>query len=164
MRLRRLPINTFAFAALLLAVAGCASSTAATVRKTLDNPKYTDHSYSDILVIGVGGNYDHRTAFERAMVTRIMVEGATATAYYAVVGRNKPVTRNKVSTAVKSRDFDAVLLACILSQSSDVSIASGVIDLFRYDYEELVNPSKIDISGAVILSTELISGPDETRM
>jgi hypothetical protein len=163
-------------ASLILALAGCGGSTG-TVRKTLDNPIYTDHSYSDILVIGVAGDYDNRAAFERAMVSRIQAEGAKATAYYSVVGRNKPITRNTVSTVVKSRGFDAVLLTRVLSQSSNVSVEGGktdtkvsrmetdrVIDLFRYDYEELADPGDMIISSTVTLSAEMFSGPDETRM
>ena len=163
-------------AGLIFAIAGCGGSTG-TVKKTLDNPKYTDHSYRDILVIGVAGDYDNRAAFERAMVSRIQAEGATATAYYTVVGRNKPITRNVVSTAVKSRGFDAVLLTRVLSQSSSVSVegataetevsrmeADRVIDLFRYDYEEMADPGDINIRSTVTLSAEMFSGPDETRM
>jgi hypothetical protein len=164
------------YAILILALAGCGGSTI-TVKKTLDNPKYTDHSYSDILVIGVAGDYDNRAAFERAMVSRIQAEGAAATAYYTVVGRNKPITRNAVSTIVKSTGFDAVLLTRVLDQSSNVSVEGGkadtkvsrmeadrVIDLFRYDYEEMPGPGNINISSTVILSAEMFSGPDETRI
>ena len=176
MRALNLRTHLVICAGLIFAIAGCGGSTG-TVKKTLDNPKYTDHSYRDILVIGVAGNYDNRAAFERAMVSRIQAEGATATAYYTVVGRNKPITRNVVSTAVKSRGFDAVLLTRVLSQSSSVSVegataetevsrmeADRVIDLFRYDYEEMADPGDINIRSTVTLSAEMFSGPDETRM
>ena len=161
---------------LILVLASCGGSTS-TVKKTLDNPQYTDHSYSDILVIGVAGDYDNRAAFERAMVSRIKAEGATAVAYYTVVGRNQPISRSNVSAAVKSRGFDAVLLTRVLSQSSSVSVEAGktdtkvsrmeadrVIDLFRYDYEQMAEPGDINISSTVTLSAEMFSGPDETRM
>ncbi len=82
----------------LILTAACGGSTAE-VKKTLDNPQYTDHSYNDILVIGVAGGYDNRAAFERAMVSRIKAEGATAVAYYTVVGRNQPISRSNVSAA-----------------------------------------------------------------
>ena len=167
--------HTLSSVAASLALAACGSTP--TVKKTLDNPIYTDSSYSDILVIGVGGDYDNRAAFERAMVSRIKAEGAKATAYYTVVGRNQPITRNIVSTSVKSRGFDAVLLTRVISQSSDVSVGGGttetkvsrkeadrVIDLFQYDYEELTQPGEINISSTVTLSAEMFSGADETRM
>lgn len=167
--------STAALCSAILAVAACSSTV--TVKKTLDNPIYTDSSYSDILVIGVGGDYSNRAALERAMVSRIGAEGAAATAYYSVVGRNQPITRNIVSASVKSRGFDAVLLTRLISHSSNVTVDSDiieikasrietarVIDLFLYDYEELTQPGEINISGTVTLSAEMFSGPDETRM
>jgi hypothetical protein len=173
----RLQFSVVVFAGAFLVLAGCAGGGTVTVKKTLDNPQYTDHSYSDILVIGVAGDYDNRAAFERAMVSRIKVESAAATAYYTVVGKNKPITRNTVSAVVKSRGFDAVLLTRVLSQSSVASVegsttdtkvsrmeADRVIDLFRYDYEQMTDPGDINILSTVTLSAEMFSGPDETRM
>lgn len=174
MRLQKLQLS--AVVAMCLLLAGCGGSTAS-VKKTLDNPKYTDHSYSDILVIGVGGDYSNRAYFEREMVSRIKAEGAAAAAYYTVVGRNQPITRSTVSTAVKSRGFDAVLLARVISQDAGISVDGGTsetkvsrkeagraIDLFRYDYVELTEPGLINILSTVTLSAEMFSGPDETRM
>ncbi len=81
MRTAKLHAHLIIYASLMLALSACGGSTG-TVKKTLDNPKYTDLSYNDILVIGVAGDYDNRAAFERAMVSRIKAEGATAVAYY----------------------------------------------------------------------------------
>jgi hypothetical protein len=163
--------------AICLVLAGCGSTGGGTVKKTLDNPKYTDLSYSNILVIGVGGDYSNRAYFERAMVSRIKAEGAAAAAYYSVVGRNQPITRSTVSTVVKSRDFDAVLLARVISQDADISVETGksetkvsrkeagrAVDLFRYDYDELTEPGVINILSTVTISAEMFSGADETRM
>jgi hypothetical protein len=175
-RTAKMHVYLIIYASLMLTLAACGASTS-TVKKTLDNPKYTDLSYNDILVIGVGGDYDNRAAFERAMVSRIKAAGATAVAYYTVIGRNKPITRSAVSAAVKSRGFDAVLLTRVLSQSSVASVegattdtkvsrmeADRVIDLFRYDYEQMADPGDINILSTVTLSAEMFSGPDETRM
>lgn len=178
MRIPRLHIITLICAGLVFALAGCGSSTGGTsVRKTLDNPQYTDHSYNNILVIGVGGDYNNRATFERSMVSRIKAEGASATAWYSVVGRNQPINRATVSAAVKSRGFDAVLLARVISQETDVAMGQGtvetkvtrkssdrVIDLFRYDYDELTQPGTINTSGTITIFAEMFSGPDETRM
>lgn len=174
MRIRESRISLIA--AVCLTLAGC-GGTGGTVKKTLDNPKYTDHTYSDILVIGVGGDYNNRAYFEREMVSRINAGGATATAYYTVVGRNMPITRSTVSAAVRSRGFDAVLLTRVISQQADVFMQEGssetkvsrksadrVIDLFRYDYDELTEPGVINVSSTITLSAEMFSGPDETRM
>ena len=173
--MRLLKPHLYSIIAVSMILAACGG--ASTLKKTFDNPVYTDSSYSDILIIGVAGDYDNRAAFERAMVSRIKAVGAKATAYYTVVGRNQPIDRNTVSTAVKSRGFDAVLLTRVISQATDVSAqdgssemkvsrkeASRAIDLFRYDYDELSEPSVINISSTVTLSAEMFSGPDEARM
>jgi len=172
----RLPkLHTFSIVAVSLVLAACGST--GTVKKTLDNPIYTDSSYNDILIIGVAGDYDNRAAFERAMVSRIKAEGADATAYYTVVGRNQPITRNTVSNVVRSRGFDAVLLTRVVSQATDMSVQDGssetkvsrkeagrAVDLFRYDYEELTEPRDLIISSSVVLSVEMFHVADETRM
>ncbi len=175
MRLRKFRFSIII--AICLVLAGCGSTGGGTVKKTLDNPKYTDLSYSNILVIGVGGDYSNRAYFERAMVSRIKAEGAAAAAYYSVVGRNQPITRSTVSTVVKSRGFDAVLLVRVISQDADISVEAGTsetkvsrkeaaraVDLFRYDYDELTEPGVINILSTVTISAEMFSGPDETRM
>ena len=175
MRLRKFRFSIII--AICLVLAGCGSTGGGTVKKTLDNPKYTDLSYSNILVVGVGGDYSNRAYFERAMVSRIKAEGAAAAAYYSVVGRNQPITRSTVSTIVKSRGFDAVLLVRVISQDADISVeasksetkvsrkeAGRAVDLFRYDYDELTQPGVINILSTVTISAEMFSGPDETRM
>ena len=55
MRTAKLRTHLIIYASLIFVLGGCAGSTA-TIKKTLDNPKYTDFSYSDILVIGVAGD------------------------------------------------------------------------------------------------------------
>ncbi len=175
MRLRKFRFSIII--AICLVLAGCGSTGGGTVKKTLDNPKYTDLSYSNILVVGVGGDYSNRAYFERAMVSRIKAEGAAAAAYYSVVGRNQPITRSTVSTVVKSRGFDAVLLVRVISQDADISVDGGTsetkvsrkesgraVDLFRYDYDELTQPGVINILSTVTISAEMFSGADETRM
>lgn len=161
--------------ALMASLAGCAVEST-NVMKTFDDPTYTDHSYNDILVIGVAGDYNSRAEFERVMVSRIKAEGGTATAYYTVVGRNQPIMPETVRTVVRARDFSAVLLTRVISQESAVSIQGGpsdteatrrqdrAIDLFRYSYETLTNPSVINVRSTVTLSAEMFSSADERRM
>jgi hypothetical protein len=42
--------------------------------------------------------------------------------------------------------------------------AESPIDLFRYDYEVLNNPSQINVASTVVLSTEIFSAADEKRV
>ncbi len=167
-------VYRYAIVTVTLVLTACGST--GTLKKTFDNPVYTDSSYSDILIIGVAGAYNNRTALERAMVSRIKAKGVKATASYTVVGR-QPIDRHIVSTAVRSRGFDAVLLTRIISQAADLSAqggssrtkvsrqaASRAIDLFLYDYEELSDPGDLNISSTVVLSVEMFHAADETRM
>lgn len=171
---RPLILHAFSIVTASLVLTACGGT--GTLRKTFDNPIYTDSSYSDILVIGVAGDYDNRGAFERVMASRIKAAGATATASYTVFGR-QPINRVVVSAAVQSRGFDAVLLTRVISQATDMSLqdgtsetkvsrkeASRAIDLFRYDYEELSDPGDLVISSTVILSVEMFHAADEARM
>ena len=153
-----------------LALSACGNTS--TIKKTFDHPLYTDSSYSDILIIAVAGDYDDRASFERAIVSGISAEGAHATAYYTVVGRHQPITRNTVSAVVAARGYRAVLLARVLVQAADSTLrygasrkqASRAIDLLRYDYDELNIPWDIVLTRPMILSAELFHAADEKRM
>jgi hypothetical protein len=161
-------------AGLILLLAGCAAPVQ--VVKTFEDPGYADVAFSDVLVIGVAGSYDNRARFERTMASRLSSAGIAGTAYYTVIGRNKPITRSDVSNAVQARGFDSVLLTRVVSQEASASekrgAASatatrrddGVVDLFRYDYVVFSNPSTINIASTVVLSTELYSAADEKRI
>ena len=112
-----------------LALSACGNTS--TIKKTFDHPLYTDSSYSDILIIAVAGDYDDRASFERAIVSGISAEGAHATAYYTVVGRHQPITRNTVSAVVAARGYRAVLLARVLVQANYKDIDARVTILDR---------------------------------
>ena len=144
---------------------------------TFEEAGYENVSFSNALVIGVAGNYETRAQFERAMAAELNVSGVAGTAYYAVIGRNRAITRSDVSDAVRARGFDSVILTRIVSQQSVVTEESGAstakatrrdadtpIDLFRYDYEVLNNPTQINIASTVVLSTEVFSAADEKRI
>ncbi len=172
----RLPIrHTLTIVAASLALAACGNT--GPIKKTFDNPNYTDSSYNDILVIGVAGDHDNRAAFERAMVSRIKAEGAKAAPYYTVVGRIEPIRRTTVDVVVRSRGFDSVLLIRVISRVANISVqdistkikvpkkrGNRAIDLFRYDYDELIEPGDFVLSSTVVLSAEMFHVTDEVRM
>jgi hypothetical protein len=161
---------------LLWLLSGCATSSIKPVT-TFQEPGYENAAYRDALIIGVAGSYDSRATFERHMASTLSDSGIKGTAYYSVIGRNKEITRSDVSDAVRARGFDSVILTRIVSQESNVSEKRGastatasrrdsepVIDLFRYDYEVLNNPSTINVASTVVLSTEVFSAVDEKRV
>lgn len=168
--------QVFVFAAMAIVLAACSSTSIKPVT-TFREAGYEAPRFNNVLVIGVAGSYESRTQFERMMASRLNATGTRATAYFGVVGRNKEITRSDVTDAVRARGFDAVVLTRVVSQQSSVSEkdgastakatrrdASSAVDLFRYDYEVLNNPSSINIKSTVVLSTEVFSAADEKRV
>jgi len=152
-------------------LAGCATPTR--VSSTFSDDDYEVSAFENILVIGVAGNYNSRAQFERTLASGIRAEGASASAYYTVVPGNDPISREAVLQAVSAGDFDAVLLTRIVNQEDNIEEESGStgarastiggrpINFFRYDYEELNEPSTINLTTTVTLSSELFSAAEE---
>lgn len=173
-QIQKSKVTTTATILAALMLAACAAPV--TVVKTFDDPAYTASQFRNVLVIGVAGSYESRARFERLLSAKLSDTGITAVAYYSVIGRNQEITKSDVVNAVRSRGFDSVLLTRILSQESLVvekrgaSTAkatrkdNGPVDLFRYDYEVLNNPSTINVESTVVLLTEFYSAADEKRI
>lgn len=161
-------------AAAAMLATGCASS--ARVEKVLHEPDYKGAHFSNVLVIAVAHDYNARAQFERQLVVAIRASGAAATAYYTVIGHNPPVTRNDIGNAIRARNFDAVLLTRIAGQENRVAVLRGssetkttrrnenAFDLFRYDYEVLNEPDRVEVSSTVVLITELYAAADEKKV
>ncbi len=171
MRERYLRTLTSVFIAGAFLVAGCSASTR--VAKTFEDPEYVDASFGNFLVIGVAGDYDARAQLERTVVSRLRMQGASASAYYSIVRGNKPLARDVVIDVIQEHGFDAVLVTRVVSQQTDISVTSGSaetkastiggrpINFFRYDYDELNEPDSINVTTTVVLGTELFSAVDE---
>ncbi len=143
-------------ATLALGLSACAESTR--VAKTFHDGSYDGTFFSNFLVIAVAGSSNSRTLFERTLVSRLGDLDTSATAYYAVMGRNQPIVRDILSIAVRSRGFDAVLL------TRPVNRELPVVDLFRFNYVELNQLDSINVSSAVELMSELYAVSDEKRI
>ena len=143
-------------ATLALGLSACAESPS--VVKTFHDGSYDGTYFNNFLVITVAGSTDSRTLFEKTLVSRLVELDTSATAYYAAMGRKQPIERDMLSIAVRSREFDAVLL------TRPVNRELPVVDLFRFDYDELNQPDNIDVSNAIELMTELYSASDQKRI
>jgi hypothetical protein len=152
------------------------STTSTKVTKILHDPDYKKARYSNVLVIIVTDNYDHRAQFERTVVSAIRRTGAQATAYYTVVGHNPPVSSSDIMNAVRARNFDAVVFTRVKGHS-EVIVAKGatpeaqssviggnLFDLFRYDYEEYQEPENIRMSTNVVMVTQLYDPADQKNV
>jgi hypothetical protein len=147
-------------------LAGCAATSTAV---TYSDPAQASAQFRNFLVAGVALDYDSRAQYERAVVSALRAEGASASAYHAVVGGNKPLTREAVREAVAANGFDAVIVTRVLDTTSDVELRStvtgtkvsrkegGPMHLFRYDYEELDDPVSLSVDIDVTMQTDLYS-------
>jgi hypothetical protein len=157
----------FLLAFVTVFASGCAT------RSTQSGPGTDDASFSNFLVIGVAGDYDSRAQFERSVVSGLTAKGSSASAYYIVTGGNNPVTRETVKEAVVSGGFDAVVVTRVLHSDTDVDVSKsvagakatrkdgGLLNLFRYDYEELNEPLAAEFNTKITFATELYDAASE---
>ncbi len=147
--------------------AGCASSTpSATVIRTLYNP--AQEGFDNILVISVAGEYASRRAFERQVVMELSRMGASATAYYTVIGRNPQFTRAYIHDAIRSRGFDALIFTRQKGQEQEALApmrpVGTAFDLFGYDYGELNRDVRIQEARAITFITEVYDAQAQLKV
>ena len=156
-----MPTSLFRLAALLLTlafVAGCGSTpTTATVIRTQHNPD--PPRFSNVLVIGVAGDYPSRARFESGLAEAISGGSATAAPYYTVVGRRPQLARTFIHDAIRVRGFDAVVFTRQKGQEREELVANRPVgpgfDLFGYDYNELNGAVGIEEAQAITFVTEV---------
>ena len=136
-------------------------------------PQTDDASFSNFLVVAVAGNYNSRAQFERATVSELRGKNASASTYHSLVSGNNPITPDDVRNAVRSGNFDALLVTRVLDTQTDLKvykdreesdatpIGGKFVNLFRYDYTDYKNPGSIDLKTTVTLATELYSAATE---
>lgn len=154
----------------MTALSGCASTS---TTSTFSEPDAGGRSYSSFLVIGVAGDYDSRAQFERSVVSGLRAKGSSGSPYHVVAGGNNPVTRESVADAIASGGFDAVIVTRVLDTDSDIDVRSavtgtkvtrkdgGLLDMFRYDYEEMNEPLAIEVNTRITFATELYDASSE---
>lgn len=162
--------------ALALSVILVACSTTTRTASAPDTSGSDGRSFKNILVIGVANDYDGRTRFERDLVSELKASGPNATAYYSAVGGNKPIDRQTIEELAKSESFDAVLITKVLNRDTKSTVKTGssatkatrmdgrAVDLFRYEYQELNEPMRLDVGLSVTLSSELFAISDGQKV
>lgn len=130
-------------------------------------------SYAHFVVIGVAGNYESRAQFERAVVSELRRTGASASAYYSVVGGNKPVNKEDVLAAVQEHGFDAVLAVRRLDSDVEMQVTRSrtevdatpiggrFVNLFRSDYTDYTTPGSVNVAAQATLAVELYDAANE---
>jgi hypothetical protein len=162
------------FLAVSLLLGACSAPTK--VDKTFAAPNATTSSFSNFLVIGVAGDYNSRALFERDMVAKLRNKGVSATPYHYLVKGNQPLVREQVIDVVKTNGFDAVLVTRVQGREVDSKTTrgpaalkvthkqSGNLTFIRYDYEELNDLRKINLTATVVLATEVHSAASEEKV
>jgi hypothetical protein len=153
--------GSFLLALAAVVANGCAATS------SHSGPDMDETSFSNFLVVAVAGNYNSRAQFERATVSGLRQQGASASTYHSLVSGDNPITPDEVRAAVKSGAFDAVLVTRVLDTQTDLTvnkdreetdatpIGGRLVNLFRYDYTDYENPGTIDLKTSVTLATEL---------
>ncbi|MDJ0813714.1 MAG: hypothetical protein QNJ23_08290 [Woeseiaceae bacterium] len=136
-------------------IAGCASTAT------------SDDSFSNVLVIGIAGDYNNRAHFERQIVSQIRQQGASASTWYSIVGGNNPVEREDVLAAVEQNGFDAVLAVRRLDGTVDMKVKKSrteidatpigdrFLNLFRSNYTDYTKAESVSLSSSALLAVEL---------
>ena len=165
----RLSIAVF----VMLALSACASSHRTV--STFDGPQYSGPGYKKILVIGMADSYNSRTNFERMLAQRINSGRASAMAFYTLVSRDDPIDRDTVLNVVREQGFDAVLVSRVVNRGVSSSTKTGSamtkvtrkegkpMDLFRYNYEELNEPSTLSLEVTIVMASELYDATTQER-
>jgi hypothetical protein len=162
--------STALFVALLVAglVLGACAGSSTTTTKTAAETQYTN-----FVVVGVAGDYDARAHLERRVVSNLRSAGASASAYHAVIGGNKPVTKDDVLEVVAQHGFDAVLAIRRIdgdvamqiqrsrTETDATPIGGRVVNLFRSDYSDYTTPESVNVVTQATLAIELYDARSE---
>jgi len=143
----------------MMLVGACATNTPRqpSVIKTLRNTGGTA-PFANVLIIGTAGDRASRARFEQEMAAAITSDTTVATAWFAVVGRYSPISRNILNNAVSVREFDAILLVRRQGQERPDQVSNRPtgrkFDLYRYDYDELNDLTGLDAASTFSFVTE----------
>jgi hypothetical protein len=146
-------------------LAGCAKGTKITPVRHESRPAQAP--YAKILVVGVTPNEGLRWRWERTMTATLQDEGLTAWSSVKIMGYETPLNRDNVVLAVRETGADAVLVSRLIRQDVAPKGVDAraeakkrrrdqyVFDIFRYDYEEIEEPSYTLLTSTVEIGTDL---------
>ncbi|UCF47297.1 MAG: hypothetical protein JSU89_08955 [Myxococcales bacterium] len=110
----------------VLTASACSKSqTKTTIPVVWRNPDFTGEPFSNLFVMGVGRNADYRRLYEDNMVRALEGEGATAEASWVMFPDNDKLEAKNVFRAVSQGNFDAVVVARLLSVDDEVEYVPG---------------------------------------
>lgn len=134
---------------------------------TVTKAAASDKQFDNFLVIGIAGDYDNRAHMERLTASGLRQAGASASAYYSIVGGNNPLTKEEVIAVISEHGFDSVLVVRRVQGNVEVNVQedrTGVdaspiggrfFNLFRSDYTDYTKPGSVDFETQATLAVEL---------
>ena len=150
------------FVTIMHLLAGCAGTATESRYLVPEEP-----AFQSFLVVGQAGDYNVRSEFERLVVSELRERGASATAYHVAAGGDVAITRDSIRDAVRENGLEAVVLTRAVSGEIDAQLRTGatdtvatrrdngLVDLFRYDYEDLRSPNTLDLEISTTVVTEV---------
>lgn len=149
-------------------VAGCAAAPTAQVIRTLFDPAAENLRLTNVLVISVAGDFAERAQMEQKLAVELTTNRAAVSPYYAVIGRSPRITRDLINTAIRSRQFDGVLI--VREQGQDIPNAApgrptgGDFQFFLYDYDEFNQPVRLPMDSTITLVSEIYTTWNEKKI
>ncbi len=126
---------------------------------TIDSEWVADQAgartYRKILVVGVSEDFDRRRSFENFVVNALQNSGNTAWPSSRLMESETSLDQDAIRAAVKTSGADAILVTRLVERSvtaDEVDARTGVktqrkegglVNLFRYDYNEYEEPAYI---------------------
>jgi hypothetical protein len=119
-----LPLRILALTiAVVLSVAGCASSTRIVNQWT--SPDYTSPRFKKIMVIGVSKQASIRRTFEDEFVTKLKAAGIEAAPSYLHIAEDGQVDESRLQAAVKQAGADAVIITRLVRVDKKSEVSPG---------------------------------------
>lgn len=160
--------SRIAFFVMLLPLFMAACAGGSTVRTVYTAQGDVGGPIESVLVVGAAGRLTLRAYSERQLVAELKREGIDARAYHAVAP-GAQLSRDAIAAAARSEGLDGVVVTREAKRESAVKIEEGgasvkatpkggnLLNLYRYDYESLNEPSRLVFNFDVSLTTDLYS-------
>lgn len=157
-------------------LAACTGSTSQSYVDRVARAKELPNApYSDILIVAIAERGAAAREFEEALAARLTDMGVNAIGYHRAASR-ADVKEDVVRQIAEERGADAILFVTgsLVSAQREVTASrtdvqaqvkgGGLVDFFRYDYEEAKTPAKTDYRVNVQFKTDMFDVETEERI
>jgi hypothetical protein len=157
-------------------LAACTGSTSQTYVDRVARAKELPNApYSDILIVAIAERGATARQFEEELVAELTDMGVNAIGYHRAASR-ADVKEEVVRQIAEEQGADAILFVTgslvgaqreVTDSRTDVQAqvkGGGLVDFFRYDYEEAKTPAKTDYRVNVQFTTDMFDVETEERI